>query len=238
MAVRLPVILSQPARRDASTTDLVENLVAAALLIPGLDANLIGDIGTIEPGSTDHVCLLGHTRDLVLASFLQFREARAAWQRLEQSGLFVDLAQDEADIRASLRGATAGRKVFYYQLAIGQSVDSLLAPCRKLLAAQQLSLVSLHWRPGTGNGSGGNGNGSSAPSVKTLVPLSPPASPLPRSRVDGGSPSAGRPAQAASTEQVSDDLRASHVESEEYHEQYQEWSALDKLVDDLDAMDL
>lgn len=246
MAVRLPVILSQPARRDASATDLVESLVAATLMLPGLDANLIGDIGTIELGSTDHVCLLGHSRDLVLASFLELGQARAAWQRLGQSGFFVDLAQDEADIRASLRGAIAGRKVFYFQLALGQPVDRLLDRCRELLAAQQVSLVTLQLRPngnhGNSNGSingNGNGNGNgNAPALaaKPAGAVVPSTRSLPLMPEAGGAPLANRAESLANRGQLSHSSfsRAGQAESDEH----EEWSALDKLVDDLDAMDL
>ncbi|MGN6546676.1 MAG: hypothetical protein ACTHK7_16600 [Aureliella sp.] len=238
MAVRLPVILSQPARRDASTTDLVETLVAAALLVPGLDANLIGDIHTLEPGSTDHVCLLGHTRDVVLASFLELSEARAAWQRLGQGGHFVDLSQEEAEVRASLRTAASARKVFYYQLTIGQPVERLLERCRQLLAAQQVSLVSIQL--------GGSGaNGSAAADGRPMMPLATQVTHADRATASQPG-AAARPVsgmQAASQAQPAP--RAEPASGSDWGQAVSaglddsaEWSALDKLVDDLDAMDL
>lgn len=242
MAVRLPVILSQPARRDAATTDLVETLVAAALLIPGLDANLIGDIHTLEPGSTDHVCLLGHTRDVVLASFLELSEARAAWQRLGQSGHFVDLSQDEAEVRASLRTAAPARKVFYYQLTIGQPVERLLDRCRQLLAAQQVSLVSIQL-------SGSGANGPAAAGGRPMAPLASQVTQAERAPASqpgaAARPVSGMQAVSPTTSQAQPAPRAEPASGSDWGQAVSaglddsaEWSALDKLVDDLDAMDL
>ncbi len=142
MAVRLPLILSQPAKRDATAGELIENIVAAALLLPKLDANLVGDISCIELGSTDHLCLQGHGRDVILASFLEMASAEAAWHRLGQSGQFIDCHQSAAAIR-QLSSSTTERRVFYFQLSHSLKIAKLLDQCQELVAAQAVQLVSI-----------------------------------------------------------------------------------------------
>ena len=219
MAARIPLILSQPSRRDAAAIDLIENIVAAAMLVSGLDANLIGDISTFELGGTDHLCLQGHTRDVVLASFLDLATAREAWHRLGQSGHFVDFTSTEAQIRSSLGDGSTGRRVFYFQLASQRSVTELLDQCQKLLAAQQLSLVSI--RIGTAGPTG---------SPPTTLPIT---SNLSRNsqQPSGAPPLIGKPSLATA---ISD----AALKGSDRHDDDEDWSRLDKLVDDLDAMDL
>lgn len=230
MAVRLPLIVSQPARRDAEAIDLIETIVAAALLVPGLDANLIGDIGSFELGGTDHLCLQGHTRELVLASFLEQADAQAAWHRLGQGGHFVDLGSSEQELRSSLQAAGGRRRVFYFQLRLGQPASALLDRAEKLLAAQQLSLVGISLgRAAT--------PAASLPVVGSIGPKTPP----PVGRDPGGrvppARSAGLPVVAAQTSQP--DAPAANASSQVTAEEDQrQWSELDKLVDDLGAMDL
>ncbi len=116
MAVRLPLILSQPARRDAWATETIENVVAAALLVSKLDANLVGDIATIETGGTDHLCLEGNGKDLILASMHTLDNARSAWHRLGLTGTFIDCSQSSSQIRAQASEASGARRVYYFQL--------------------------------------------------------------------------------------------------------------------------
>ena len=222
MAARIPLILSQPARRDAEAIDLIENIVAAAMLSPGLDANLIGDISTVELGGTDHLCLLGHTRDIVLASFLDLAEAQVAWQRLGQVGHFVDCASSEETIRSSQRAADGMRRVFYFRLRLGQPVPALFDLCHKLLAAQQLNLVTIRL---------GTVSPAQAPPMQLPVVsrVQPPPAPKPRA----GETAMGQAAAATPL------LHAADVGQDRlFDDDDPRWNELDKLVDDLDAMDL
>lgn len=216
MAVRLPLVLSQPGRRDAVASELIEDIVAAALLVPRLDANLVGDLSEIDTGSTDHLCLQGHTRDLILASFMDLDAVRAAWLRLGQTGLLIDCQQSHLDIRA-LAAQTPDRRVYYFQLKHDTNVPRLLDQCQELVAAQAVQLVSI--------GLGPNGTGSI--SSATTVTKSLPVIAVPSKQVRP--PGASSPAMP-----VVRDSAVAHPVSEEDCD----WSAIDKLVDDLDALDI
>lgn len=234
MAARIPLILSQPSRRDAAAIDLIENIVAAAMLVPGLDANLIGDIDTFESGGTDHLCLQGLTRDVVLASFLDLPIAQAAWARLGQAGHFVDFRSSADKIRSS---QAIGRRVFYFQLSPYQRVADLLDRCQQLLAAQQLTLVSI-----------GPMAGKTMPGQQTPGKPSPVRAvslPIVNRAATESATSAGA-VQALSFNQNTAAGVANHgaartlddKHSGATHDESDDWSQLDKLVDDLDAMDL
>ena len=221
MAVRLPLIVSQPFRRDAAAIDLMESIVAAAILVPGLDANLVGDIEVMESGSTDYLCLEGHGRNLVLASFLDMPTAESAWQRLSLGGRFVDFSASEDALRLALKSPSPGRVVYYFQLLSDSSVTTLLDKCHKLLAAQQLSLVSIQLAPSTAPT--GNRQGSEAVSAKSLPIMKSDARNAAEMRAPvlpilSGSPPIGQ------------------FQPEE--EDDEQWTELDKLVDDLGTMDL
>ena len=232
MAARIALILSQPARRDAAAIDLIENIVAAAMLSPGLDANLIGDIDSFDLGGTDYLCLQGHPRDIVLASFLDISAAQAAWQRLGLSGLFVDFTSSPERIRSS-HSAALGRRVFYFQLASNQNVSALLDRCQELLAAQQLSLVSIGLAPATSTKTG-----TPAKMATTAATLANSEDPELSSNRSAAQPAPLKQASArVTTDRVAIDA-PQIANSSGQPEESDDWSQLDKLVDDLDAMDL
>lgn len=251
MAARIPLILSQPARRDAEAIDLIENIVAAAMLVPGLDANLVGDIASFELGGTDHLCLLGHTRDIVLASFLELPDAEVAWQRLDQRGHFVDFASDEAAVRKSLPTSPGLRRVFYYRLRLGLPPAELLDRCARLLAAQHLNLVSIRLEPAKTDSAAGAANAVNPAASRTeVVPTVLPQGMPPAIKFPVHSQPAGNSQPVPSSRSNGDPLRPSvavplfPISSEPVHARVdgddddRQWSELDKLVDDLGAMDL
>ncbi len=217
MAARLPLVLSQPARRDATATELIENIVAAALLVPKLDANLVGDIESIEPSTTDHLCLQGHTRDLILASFLDRSTAQEAWRRLDLKGTFIDCAQP-AEVIRRMSSSTTDRRVYYFQLSHHLKVRVLLDQCQELVAAQAVQLVSI--QPSAGMKSG------------ALPIVSMPTSPAVNGHAHSHKPNGATESTSASrTAAVRPTAQASHDDDED-------WSGIDKLVDDLDALDI
>ncbi len=90
--------------------------MAGALLVPKLDANLVGDIASIEPGSTDHLCLQGHTPDVILASLPRLSGAASAWERRPgRPGRFIDAAACPPSAHGAL-AAGDQRRIFYFQL--------------------------------------------------------------------------------------------------------------------------
>lgn len=224
MAVRLPLILSQPAKRDATATELIENIVAAALLLPKLDANLIGDISTIEPGSTDHLCLQGHGRDVILASFLDMGSAANAWTRLGQGGQFIDCHQSTAAIR-QLASSAGERRVFYFQLSHSLKIARLLDQCQELVAAQAVQLVSIQL---------GGANSRMAASLPILAKPAP--------AVTNGHAHIHQPAVPTTPQAQSASLAkaqsASGPSASQAHDDEEDWSSIDKLVDELDALDI
>lgn len=229
MAARLPLILSQPSRRDSAAVDLIESIVAAALLMPKLDANLVGDLSSIELGSTDHLCLQGHSRDVILASFLDLDSACAAWQRLEQTGQFIDCSTDAATIRVQIATATGGRRVFYFQLTPGLRIAMLLDQCQELVAAQALKLVTIKFGGSIPLGGPAQSGAPDAAIGNAARPGADPASLVTRTLpiVASGSPAIGAAAPMRTTSIVP------VIQEEE-----EDWTTIDQLVDDLDALDL
>jgi hypothetical protein len=239
MAVRLPLIISQAARRDASAAELVEKLVAEAMFIAGVDASLIGALDTIAHGSTDHLCLQGNARDIVLVGWLDLPAAVAAWQRLQLDGTFYPLQGsspahttlvEQSVVEPDRTLAPRSRSVLYFQLTPATGVPQVLGLCRARLAALQVPLVGLQSltkpRPATPVGSTAPGTvavGLSEPVRPTVaLPISSPTlptSPLPTL-------SAPQPVGVAFSNGYVDDAADD------------DFANLDQLVDDLDAMDL
>lgn len=246
MAARIALILSQPSRGHASATELIENLVAAAMLVPGLDANLIGDLESFELGGTDHLCLQGHTRDVVLASFLDLHVAQLAWTRLGQTGQFVDFRSSGDGSRrpqssSSSSSNAVGRRVFYYRLHAGESVSALLDQCGKLLAAQSLSLVSIRLSPVQSPNVSGNANSpakSPAGNTARVARHLPTRDHTPSSLQDAAQRAALSLPRAGEGKGDGTAQSPTQVSSAPDDGESEDWSNLDRLVDDLDAMDL
>lgn len=225
MAVRLPLILSQPAKRDATATELIENIVAAALLLPKLDANLIGDISTIEPGSTDHLCLQGHGRDVILSSFLDMGSAANAWTRLGQGGQFIDCHQSTASIR-QLASSAGERRVFYFQLSHSLKISKLLDQCQELVAAQAVQLVSIQL-------------GGANPRVSSSLPiLAKPTPALTNGHAHSQQPSVPTTPQPQAASMSKSHSAGSGASASPANDDDEDWSSIDKLVDELDALDI
>lgn len=233
MAVRLPLILSQPFRRDASAIDLLENIVAAAILVPGLDANLVGDISVMEVGSTDYLCLEAHTRDVILASFLEPSLAQSAWKKLELQGDFIDFNADEEAIKSARKNSIATRIVFYFQLSSDTSGPTLLDKCQKLLVAQRLSLVSIQLSP-SGLSTASPMSSSRPTLAKSTLPKSTlPILPLTEIAAPRTTPPGATPPRATMRP-----LPPTTQPMPQNNNDEQDWAELDKLVDDLGEMDL
>lgn len=230
MAVRLTLILSQPCRRDAAAIDLLENIVAAAILVPGLDANLVGDLSVIELGSTDYLCLEAHKRDLVLAGFLDLSEAELAWKNLGFSGIFADFDADDETIKSVRKGAGGSRIVFYFRLSTNHSGPKLLDKCQRLLVAQRISLVSIELSPKAAQSYQASPSQPSTPKSPTAHSSASEPSTMARISLPIWPAKSISPAEKAA---IPSTAPRSHEESEEH-----DWAELDKLVDDLGDLDL
>ncbi|MCU0712346.1 MAG: hypothetical protein MUC43_09815 [Pirellula sp.] len=69
MAIRLPVVLAQHSRRVSSYTDCEESWITSLLFEERLDATLVSDLVSIQPDSTDFLCLAGLKGDFVLVTW-------------------------------------------------------------------------------------------------------------------------------------------------------------------------
>lgn len=231
MSARIPLVISQPALKHAAANDVVESAVAAALLVPGVDANLISDLETIAIGSTDHLCLQGLTRDLVLCGFLTADRAQQSLQRLSIAGRWVDLTASAAAIRASQNPAVAERRIFFYPLSNGQSINDLLDRCRQLVAAQKQPLIQIQLGSGVGSIASSEAarlrslNSTSQAAMSNSLPIIPSA--------NSAAPAANSHSESAFPTRAT--VRSSAADEDM---DTTEWAALDKLVDDLDSLDL
>jgi hypothetical protein len=69
MAIRLPVVLAQHPRKSGVFSECEEGWITSLLFEERLDATLVAHLGSIEPDSTDHLCLEGLKGDFVLVSW-------------------------------------------------------------------------------------------------------------------------------------------------------------------------
>lgn len=240
MAPRLAVVVSQAPMRDARTADIEESIVAELIMVGGLDATLVGPLERIQPDSTDRLCLSGFTQDLALLSWMPADDAGRLWRELELTGTVVPLSLDGS--AALSNGAVTGRRIFYIQLSadsfpkqVCKQLQSRLELMRVQPVSLQLNMSSpLKALPTMGSAT----KGSSQPSNIVAAPHDPlistrnssiPTNSLPVVSGHGPDPAINSLGAGASQ------LRA--VAGEDAGPE-DEWKNLDRLVDDLDALDL
>jgi hypothetical protein len=246
MPPRLAVVISQTPTRDHRAADIEESLVAELMMAGGLDANIVGPLQRIAPDSTDLLCLAGFTQDIALLSWLSIAEAEAVWAQLRLPGTFVDLAPTElgpsnagssatvASPIASPNGsAIKGRRVLYLQL----EHDSHPADVCKLLKTrlQNMQIKTVQLLPLQSSS-----KGTLPVANLTTSSVAPTRSPYQASNSDASAtsqqpiaamPTVSRPAAAVTN-------LATGQSAEETELDRSRWKDLDKLVDDLDALDL
>lgn len=211
MAVRLPLIISQPPRRDSAATDVTEALVTEAMLASGIDANLIGGLDAIAAGSTDHLCLQGNNRSLALAAWLPLERAVQEWQRLGLDGRLIDVSLHGAPAENTQSQSQSQRSVYYFLLTPTTNVTQLLKRCRELADSQQVQLVQL----------GGLSNRAQSSGMAVTLPIAQPSSQV-------ASPSTAHPPMNT----------VDPIPTPAAPDADEEFSDLDQLVADLDALDL
>ena len=213
MAPRLAVVVSQAPMREARIADIEESIVAELIMVGGLDATLVGALERILPDSTDLLCLSGFTQDLALLSWISADEAARIWTGLQLSGTVVPMSLDGS--AAIPTSQLRGRRVFYIQLT-AQSVPTQV--CKQLRARLELlriQPVSLQLNMQ-----------SSMKSLPVAIPITefdPSRQPL-EQIAKSPLPASVPPIPTLSTE--------SNSSSDS------QWKNLDKLVDELDLLDL
>lgn len=212
MAVRLPLIISQPPRRNSAATDVTEALVTEAMLTSGIDANLIGGLDVIAAGSTDHLCLQGNNRNLALAGWLPIEQAVREWQRLGLDGRLIDVSLDGASAESNQRPSQSQqRSVYYFLLTPTTNAGQLLKRCRELADSQQVQLVQM----------GGLSNRAQPSGVAMTLPIAPQSNQV---------------VSHNTTHQAIN--KPNEFPTSASPDADEEFSDLDQLVADLDALDL
>ncbi len=143
MAVRLPVVLSQSARRSPKHSDVEEEWIAKLLFEARLDATLLSDLSAIPNSSTDRLCLEGIKGDFVLLTWLSIEETNE-W--LAKLALFPYSLRSIVDGEIRQTGGDVPgikKKVYYLQLSTLGAVDEEIARLKKLLASLSTPVFQL-----------------------------------------------------------------------------------------------
>ena len=220
MAVRVPVVVSQSSRRDGRSVDLEESLITQLMMTPGLDATIVASLDAIQLDSTDHLCLQDFGQEIFLAGWLPMETASLAWVRLQLDG---QLQAFDASFQHRSPPETVPapvRRIRYLQLTSQTSVDDVIEQLQRILASRRVHTVSIQPL-------GGPPKNSPATSVR------PPLQPLTQPR---GQPLTAPEIFCTPEGTKFDDspaFSAAAVEAKPNN-----WDSLDKLVEDLDALDL
>lgn len=235
MAPRLAVVVSQSPTRDARTADIEESIVAELIMVGGLDATLVGPLERIEADSTDQLCLSGFTQDLALLSWMSADEAARHWQTLQLGGTIVPMSLDgSAEIGSGERGV---RRVFYIQLKSDSQAKQVCQQLKARLDLMRVKPVSLQLTlksPTKAPVASPAAIPSHSPNESALNHTDSKVAVNATNNTPSPSPAIAKSPQA-------NDDRAPHAakNSQALHDSGdEEWMELDRLVDDLDALDL
>lgn len=187
-------------------------------MAPGLDATMIGPIEKVECEDTDFLCISSFTYNFVMISWLENGELQKEFERLGLSGKVVSLAED------TQAEPGVGKRIFNLQLSPDSRVPQILSTLQKLLENRQVKTVSI--------------------GLQTKSSTERPSDNLPRgSKVSRGhaeddkkvAPSDERTNRNAIRSKTTTEAEEKQLPSDDDDDDYRH---LDKLVDDLDALDL
>jgi hypothetical protein len=222
MAIRLPVIITQSESRDQRASDIEESLVAELIMADGLDATLVGPLVRLLPDSTDMLCLKGFTHDLALLGWMPIEQADAWWRANGMTGVFVPLqgaGATSASGKLTNGAPQLGRRIAYLQLEYTSDPGCICDSLRARLHDMRIKPIPIQLAmPKTGS-----------PTGVVPLPVVPSSSATPavkrnqRTTVENTIVASATPSVGKASSQAADD---------------DEWPQLDRLVDDLDALDL
>ena len=135
MANRLTVVLFQASTRDSRVVALEEELLTQVMFEPNMDAVLVGSLQSIQPESTDFLCLSQIGPGSCIVSWHAETELQSLTERL---GLNWRIGNVN----------TKGTLVFHRRLRLEQEAAEVLQELRKLLAAASVKTVQIAL-PGT-----------------------------------------------------------------------------------------
>ncbi len=204
------------------------------MMTPGLDATLIGSLETMQADSTDFLCLSSFQHNFALLSWLDESTINAHWKRLALSGSVMRW------------GATNGHgvkpRIFYVPLTNATSLANVLQQLEQIQNERSIQTVNIMLNiPPTRVAPSAQDVPIQALSPKPIADkrdtsqhATPPKNSLPleaQQQVlsDFASETMVTPIDAT---QPLDRQRHHAIDREDERE---EWEALDRLVDDLDA---
>ncbi|XZE21661.1 hypothetical protein SH449x_001565 [Pirellulaceae bacterium SH449] len=142
MAIRLPVVLSQNAKRSAAFSECEEGWITSLLFEERLDATLISDLASIQPDSTDFLCLDGLKGDFVLVTWLP---GEAVLPELIRLGFesFELVPVDGSPKLVSPSSGPSVKKIYLMPFAPGVAVSKSVGQLKQLLEAKATPVFQL-----------------------------------------------------------------------------------------------
>lgn len=207
MAARLTVIISQSAG-VAGASSIEEALVAELLMQPGLDAILVGPLETIQPDSTDCLCISGYNHNLVFVGWQSASEVATEFRRLGMERNVEEFGGEQATARVVTPRASS--TVYLIRLDRQSQLADITRQLNAMLKARAVKTVGI--------------------SMSGIEPQRM-AAPL---RVDKVEPRSEKEKGAGGSAGAGQVENASGVGAELSEEQC---SDLDQLLDDFEALD-
>jgi hypothetical protein len=142
MAIRLPVVLAQHARRVAAYTDCEETWITSLLFEERLDATLVSDLASIQQDSTDFLCLAGLKGDFVLVSWEDSSAVLRELVRLGFESFDIVPVDGSAKLSSPQRTLTV-KKIYLMGFNKGISVSELVGQLKRLLESKATPVFQL-----------------------------------------------------------------------------------------------
>jgi hypothetical protein len=146
MAIRLPVVLAQNARRVAAYTDCEESWITSLLFEERLDATLVADLASIQPDSTDFLCLAGLKGDFVLVSWEDSSVVLRELLRLGFDSFDIVPVDGTAKVPSAKQTQTV-KKIYLMGFHKGVPVSELVGQLKKLLESKATPVFQLQIAP-------------------------------------------------------------------------------------------
>ncbi len=216
MATRLPVVIAQSVRREPAAIHCEEQLITALLFTPGLDATLIGPLESIEPGSTDHLCLEGLKGRFGLLSWAPLMNSQQQLSRLGIHGTIIDRDSQSHEGRRieTTSGHDPNRRIDFYQLNADQVASIWIESLKTILETQEVKAFSIQIP------------GRTLSQVGAVISREVPI------------PIQKRPANETVANNAASNQPSVFAKSIDLDDEDEVWAHLDELVDDLDQADV
>ncbi len=142
MAIRIPVVISQHERRSGSIADYEEQLITRIVMESGLDATLIADLKSIQPDTTDHLCIEGLKGDFALASWESTQYVCDHLHRLGIASLEI-IPVDGGMVSRSGMASFPPKKIFFVPLSATTSIEATIKTLKDLLVSRSTPVFAI-----------------------------------------------------------------------------------------------